>query len=309
MNKLKKFMQTAATVSAILFALSTPTYAATTDIFAENSYSIGVYAMAKFEIEGEFSAPVVGDEATVVLDDGVRISAKNTPDGSCRLVIIPFSQNDTTAYKWVTDSIKDKGAPLHAYDIFFIDNEGNRINAEGALITLSCPHCTSEDAVVCSLTPNGTSKLLSAAGSRNSLSFTTDGSHYYVSCEKLKNESGKVEIKDNEGGKTEVDKPQAKPGEQVTVKPKPDGGKKIDNITVTDKDGHKIPVKNNGDGTYTYIQPQGGATVSVTYADDSEKSPQTGDTTVLSLWTAITAASGLILVILLLYSIRREKDK
>ena len=47
----------------------------------------------------------------------------------------------------------------------------------------------------------------------------------------------------------------------VTITPKPDKGYKVDSVKVTDKDGKEVPVKDNGDGTYSFTMPSSAVTV------------------------------------------------
>lgn len=54
-------------------------------------------------------------------------------------------------------------------------------------------------------------------------------------------------------------------GTVVTVTPKPDEGYAVDRITVTDASGNAVEVKSNGDGTYSFTQPSGAVTITVTF--------------------------------------------
>ena len=63
----------------------------------------------------------------------------------------------------------------------------------------------------------------------------------------------------------------AKAGETVTVTPKPDDGYETDAVTVTDKDGKKVSVTKNSDGSYSFTMPEGDVGVSVTF---KEKAPE-----------------------------------
>ena len=54
-------------------------------------------------------------------------------------------------------------------------------------------------------------------------------------------------------------------GTVVTVTPKPDEGYAVDRITVTDATGNAVEVKSNGDGTYSFTQPSGAVTITVTF--------------------------------------------
>lgn len=49
----------------------------------------------------------------------------------------------------------------------------------------------------------------------------------------------------------------------MTISPKPENGYEV----VTDKNGDRIKVTNNGDGTYSFTQPAGKAAVKFTFTD------------------------------------------
>lgn len=51
----------------------------------------------------------------------------------------------------------------------------------------------------------------------------------------------------------------------MTVKPKPDEGYEVDQVTVTDKNGKPVEVTKKPDGTYTFKQPNGKVKIEVTY--------------------------------------------
>ena len=57
-------------------------------------------------------------------------------------------------------------------------------------------------------------------------------------------------------------------GNTVTITPKPDEGFEVDEILVKDEDGKEIKVTQNPDGTYTFTQPDGKVTITVTFRCD-----------------------------------------
>ena len=57
-------------------------------------------------------------------------------------------------------------------------------------------------------------------------------------------------------------------GDAVTITPKPDEGFEVDEIRITDEDGKEIAVTQNPDGTYTFTQPDGKVTITVTFRCD-----------------------------------------
>ena len=72
--------------------------------------------------------------------------------------------------------------------------------------------------------------------------------------------------KPSEGGGTPAVSPSnPRPGDTVTVKPKPDEGYEVDKVTVTDKNGKPVSVAEKPDGTYTFTQPDGKVKIEMTY--------------------------------------------
>lgn len=54
-------------------------------------------------------------------------------------------------------------------------------------------------------------------------------------------------------------------GQTVTITPKPDEGYTVDKVAVTDASGKAVEVSPNGDGTYSFTQPSGAVTITVTF--------------------------------------------
>ena len=54
-------------------------------------------------------------------------------------------------------------------------------------------------------------------------------------------------------------------GDNVTITPTPDDGYTTDEVTVTDTNGKLVEVTPNDDGTYTFVQPSGKVTITVTF--------------------------------------------
>ncbi len=129
-------------------------------------------------------------------------------------------------------------------------------------------------------------------------------------------------VEETEGGDVTVNPEAAEKGETVVIIPKPDDGKEVDTVTVTDKDGNSITVTKNNDGTYSFAQPEGDVTVKVTYKDkqssttggdtgkDDNKpsgNPQTGDNCNIALWIALLFVSGGAIITLTVYDRKRRK--
>ena len=59
-------------------------------------------------------------------------------------------------------------------------------------------------------------------------------------------------------------------GSTVTITATPEDGYTVDTVTVTDAKGQPVTVTPNGDGTYTFVQPTGKVTITVTFRQISE---------------------------------------
>ena len=68
-------------------------------------------------------------------------------------------------------------------------------------------------------------------------------------------------VEDSEGGTISVSKKNPSKGETVTITTDPEDGYEVDSILVTDRNGNPIAVTDNGDGTYSFVQPSGAVTI------------------------------------------------
>ena len=71
-----------------------------------------------------------------------------------------------------------------------------------------------------------------------------------------------------DNGTVTTDPAKAKQGDAVTVTPAPDEGYKEEAVTVTDKNGKPVTVKDNGDGTYSFTMPASAVNVAVSFAKE-----------------------------------------
>lgn len=74
---------------------------------------------------------------------------------------------------------------------------------------------------------------------------------------------------ESENGSYTVSPSSPSNGEKVTITPKPDEGYVVGSVTVTDKNGRDVAVTPNTDGTYTFTQPSGSVTITVTFRKDT----------------------------------------
>lgn len=233
----------------------------TVTVFAaeDDPVEIGVYAKTEQNIDGEYTAPVENGGASVTTPDGT-VAVTNAPAGAVTLVVIPM---EGEALTWV-DGCVDADT-VAAYDIHFRDAEGNRINANGAKVSIAV---SGTKLSVSSVTTSGADQTLTSEVAGGEVSFTTDGSHYYVIAGKtVEDTTHNINIIEPEGGEVTVSTTTPKTGETVTITVKPDDGKTVDQVKVTDESGKPVAVTDNSDGSYTFTQPDGDVTVEVTFKD------------------------------------------
>ena len=72
-----------------------------------------------------------------------------------------------------------------------------------------------------------------------------------------------------EHGSVTVSPKNASKGDRVTVTVKPDSGYVLETLTVTDKNGNELTLKDKGDGKYTFTMPAGKVEVKATFMEDN----------------------------------------
>lgn len=82
--------------------------------------------------------------------------------------------------------------------------------------------------------------------------------------------------KDPDGGSITTDKGSSKPGSDVTITVKPDEGYVLDDIIVKDKDGNNVPVKDKGNGEFTFTMPDSAVTITPIFREELASLDKTG---------------------------------
>jgi len=73
-------------------------------------------------------------------------------------------------------------------------------------------------------------------------------------------------VEQTEGGAVSISPKRPEKGDTVTITPDPDFGMIVTGVTVTDKDGKPVEVTDNGDGTFSFIQPKGKVSIAAGFA-------------------------------------------
>ena len=105
-----------------------------------------------------------------------------------------------------------------------------------------------------------------------------------------------VTVSEVDGAEIEVAPENPAAGAEVTITVTPEEGKGVVDVIVTDEEGNEIDVTKNNDGTYTYEQPEGNVTVTVTLAEvvawndtDNDGKIDGGENTYTTLTAALNA--------------------
>lgn len=78
-----------------------------------------------------------------------------------------------------------------------------------------------------------------------------------------------ITVDKSKNGAVTVSPKSASKGDRVTVTVKPDSGYVLETLTVTDKNGNELTLKDKGDGKYTFTMPAGKVEVKATFMEDN----------------------------------------
>ena len=130
--------------------------------------------------EGFNQAPVKNGEGSLTTEEGVKVSVSGAPGNARYLVVCPILKN-TDGGRWLIKCLNGRGDFICAYDIYFLDEAGNRINAKGVTVTIDSPADT-DNLEFYSVSTDGTVTDYSVKD--NCITFKISGNRYYVFTEK-----------------------------------------------------------------------------------------------------------------------------
>ncbi len=119
---------------------------------------------------------------TVVTPDGGKISVVTEADG-VTLVVYPITTKDKDAYKWLKKKLPNTVGSFEAFDIFFIDENGKRLEMpEDAKIKM---YGAKKDQFVLGVTADGKVSEIKAAILNKVATFSANKEYrYYLLCNK-----------------------------------------------------------------------------------------------------------------------------
>ena len=147
--------------------------------------------------------------------------------------------NTVKLEKNCTESVSVSGKSLT------IDKHGKNYNFDKVSVDSNSTKTVSEDGKTLTITYTAPSSSSGSSG-------------YYVSTPS-KTENGTVTVSPRYADK----------GDTVTVTVKPDSGYGLETLTVTDKNGNELTLKDKGNGKYTFTMPSGKVEVKATFMEDN----------------------------------------
>lgn len=164
---------------SVLLTLALMLTCAVTAFASDLDYQIEVFARSERRVTGEHTGLLENGGAEVTVGD-VTIAVTGAPEDAVRLVVIVMEGEAKT---WIDGCVE--GSLLAAYDIHFLDDYGNRINADGASVAVTAPKHDGK-LMVSSVTSAGICKGLTASEKNGKIAFATNGSPYYAIAQKVK---------------------------------------------------------------------------------------------------------------------------
>ena len=246
-------------------------------------------------------------EGSATLPDGTEVGISNADKTKGQLVIDPIT--DKEALDWVNSVTDGKVKTPQAFHIYYIDDTGNMTNADGISVSMK-PENTLQNPVVYSLKSDGSMELLSADVKNGMITFTTDGSPYYVLGEKestiatLPPEIIKGKGQSIVAGENKELSFTSNAAFSDFIRVELDG-KTLDEKYYTVKEGSTVvtlkadyvATLSVGEHTIGIVSESGTATTTFTVnakavVDNDTKSPQTDDNSHMALWIALLFVSG-----------------
>ena len=260
-------------------------------------------------------------EGSATLPNGTEIEISDADKTKGQLVIDPIT--DKEALDWINSVTDGKVKAPQAYHIYYLDDNGNMTNADGISVSIK-PENTLQNPVVYSLKSDGSMELLSADVKNGMITFTTDGSPYYVLGEKgstmatLPPEIIKGKGQSIVAGENKEVSFTSNAAFSDFLRVELDG-KTLDEKYYTVKEGSTIvtlkadyvATLSVGEHTIGIVSTNGTATTTFTVkaktaVDNDTDSPQTGDNSRMALWIALLAASVFVLAATAVYSKRKR---
>ena len=321
-DSLIKKVITAMSAAVLVFSCGMTAFAAEANLNTDGGQKdIGVYVKYVDNTVWNTVPTDENGEGSATLPDGTEVGISDADKNQGQLVIDPIT--DKEALDWINSVTDGKVKAPQAYHIYYLENNGNMTNADGISVSMK-PENTLQNPVVYSLKSDGSMELLSADVKNGTITFTTDGSPYYVLGEKdstmatLPPEIIKGKGQSIVAGENKEVSFTSNAAFSDFLRVELDG-KALDEKYYTVKEGSTIvtlkadyvATLSVGEHTIGIVSTNGTATTTFTVkaktaVDNDTDSPKTGDNSHMALWIALLAASVFGLAGTAVYSKRKR---
>lgn len=148
---------------------------------AENGIpAISVYARSVYTLpDGCYGAEKDDDgNYAAQLPDGVKVTA-SAADPSLQMVIVPITERDAEAYRWISGCAAPLGPELLFYEIYFTDAYGNRVDVNTPT-EVSIALKTGAARKAAGIAADGSLSPLASKSDNEQISFTIEKGGYYA---------------------------------------------------------------------------------------------------------------------------------
>lgn len=130
-----------------------------------------------------YPADVQDGQAQITLPDGnsVTVQGEALPEGLL-FVVEPL---DTEIYTWIESCMEGKGTNIRAYDIYFLDDSGNRYEITEPITVSFSLNGEYRNPVVYYISESGETQRMTTSVSGDQISFVTDHNSYYALAEQV----------------------------------------------------------------------------------------------------------------------------
>ena len=150
-----------------------------------------------------YTAPVENGGAAVTLGDGSSVAVSGVTGNELRLVVYPIPKTDAQGFRWFESCMAAYGTNIYPMDIYFIDQDGNRVEVSRTVTVTVETLETYASPVICHLSTGGNVTVMDSSVDGKRITFQTDHNSYYVLAEKKEEPGSETEETETPGSETE----------------------------------------------------------------------------------------------------------
>ena len=247
--------------------------------FAEASYDVTITQPSGGTVTTDNPNPIEGDKVTITVtpDEGKEVDRVIVKDETGNEIPVTESSDGTYSYEQPAGDVTIKVTlKANTYTVTLVTNKGTIRDGDVAEYTYGVGAKLPTDVTRNRYSFGGWYDNEDCKGTPVTEITTTDigDKTYYAQWNYIYLppfiQTYPPAVSSGDNGDVNVTPRNPERGNTVTVAPTPDAGYEVDEVIVTDKSGNSVTVIDNGDGTYSFKQPSGEVTITVTFAEVEE---------------------------------------